>query len=283
VVQRALSFAVLAGVLTCGGNSRAAELQWRDEWPQFRTAEHVATGTMGAAVLTLYLIPRVRPRWGEPVVFDEAVRDGLRAEGRRGRAIAATFSNIAYWVMLIDPIVAQGPAVPLLRGSQEVAAQVTLINLQSLAFSAFMFRVSEALVARARPYVWDCIKETGSAERCRERGVGGTNSFVSGHAAIAATGAALICTNQFHLRIYGSVGGPISCGVGILLAVTAGVGRIISDNHYATDVIAGWLLGTFSGWVLPSLLHYGFDGRGVGEARTSSQSAPIMIGYGNAF
>jgi membrane-associated phospholipid phosphatase len=269
-------------VLLAATTARADDLYWREEWPHFRTAEYVATSTMGASVVALYLMPRVKPRWGAPILFDGPVRDALRASTPRGKSVAATFSTIAYWGMLIEPIVAQGPVVPLLRGSPEVGAQVTLINLQSLALSAFLFRASEVLIARARPYVWECIEREGSAEKCREHGVGGTNSFISGHAAIAATGAALICTNQFHTRMYGSVGGPITCGVGIALAMTAGIGRIVSDNHYATDVIAGWMVGVLSGYLLPSLLHYGFDGEGVGSARTSSTGQPVMISFAGA-
>lgn len=237
---------------------------------------------MGAGVLTLYLMPRVAPRWGAPILFDDAARGAFRGSTPEGRSTAAKLSTVLYWTMLLDPLVMQGPVVPLLRGSSEVAAQVTLINVQSFAFSALMFRLSEVLVARARPYVWDCREKVGSFEQCRERGINGTNSFLSGHAATAATSAALICTNQLHVDIYGRVGGPIACGVGITIAATVGVLRMVSDNHYATDVIAAWALGAFSGWVLPSLLHYGFDGKGVGD-RTGTVSAPITIAYGSAF
>ena len=51
--------------------------------------------------------------------------------------------------------------------------------------------------------------------------------------------------------------------------MTAGVaiGRSITDNHYATDIIAGALVGSLIGWLVPTALHYGFDGRGVGAKK----------------
>jgi len=72
------------------------------------------------------------------------------------------------------------------------------------------------------------------------------------------------------------------CGLGIALGFTAGVGRIVSDNHYATDALVGWLVGAASGFLVPSLLQYGFDDKGVGEARTASSAQPIMFTYAGA-
>jgi hypothetical protein len=82
--------------------------------------------------------------------------------------------------------------VPLARGKSTVAAQTTLINLQSFAISGFVFRVTESTVRRARPSVFACKEQTGSYEDCREGGLANTNSFIAGHVTIAATGAALM-------------------------------------------------------------------------------------------
>ena len=83
---------------------------------------------------------------------------------------------------------------------------------------------------------------------------------------IAATGAALMCTHHGYLRLYGGPWDAIACGLGIAVAGGVGVSRIIVDKHYTTDTIAGITVGTLSGWLMPTLLHYGFDGRGRGTS-----------------
>jgi hypothetical protein len=57
--------------------------------------------------------------------------------------------------------------------------------------------------------------------------------------------------------------------------------RIVYDEHWASDVLVGATVGTLSGYVLPSLLHYGFGGgRAVGELRSGSfWMVPSIVGY----
>ena len=64
-------------------------------------------------------------------------------------------------------------------------------------------------------------------------------------------------------------------------ATTAGVLRIVYDEHWASDVLVGAAVGTVSGYVLPSLLHYGFgNGRAIGEVRSGSMLlVPQVVGY----
>jgi hypothetical protein len=42
-------------------------------------------------------------------------------------------------------------------------------------------------------------------------------------------------------------------GTGLALATTTGVLRVMSDQHYATDVIAGMATGALLGWLVPRL------------------------------
>ena len=261
--------------------ARAGDLEWDERWPRFRVAEHIATGTMAATALTLYLLPAKSPRWGGGVLFDDAVRDALRADTLPGRRLAARISDVAYLTLLVEPIAISGPVVPALRGAADVGAQITLINLEALALTGMVFRLTEIATRRARPYQWDCLQNGRTDEECRQTSVGRTTSFMGGHAGLAATGAALNCVHQLHLHIYGRVGAPIACGTAVALALTAGVGRIVADKHYATDILVGWVVGAASGILVPVLLHYGIDGRGVGDAR--STSAPLIASYGMAF
>jgi membrane-associated phospholipid phosphatase len=55
--------------------------------------------------------------------------------------------------------------------------------------------------------------------------------------------------------------------------VTTGMARLMADKHWASDVVLGWSIGTFSGYVLPSILHYGFGhGHAVGAIQVGELS-----------
>lgn len=259
--------------------ARASELHWNEEWARFRISEHAATaaGALGAGIL--FVLPRTDPRRGGGVLFDDAARDALRAHTWSGRKRAGVIATSAYLALLFHPIVTDGLIVPLSRHSSDVAKQVTFINLESFAFTALVFEISETAVARARPYVWDCIQAGGDVRQCRETARFRTNSFISGHAGIAATGASLTCVTHFRLQPYGSGTAPIACGIAVGLALVAGVGRIVSDDHYLTDVIAGLVVGAAAGFVLPSLLHYGFDGHGPPGAQTDTAATAMSIAF----
>jgi membrane-associated phospholipid phosphatase len=268
VLQRSL--AALAAVIAMASTteSRADELRWREEWPRFRVSEAVATGVSAAGLATLYLVPRQSPTWGEPILFDGAIRNAWKADSDGARNFAQAYSTYFYYGSMAYPLIVD-TSVALARGSSDVAIQTALIDLEVFAATGFVFRISEATVRRARPHVWECIQRTGSTEGCAESGLGGTNSFISGHVAIAAAGAGLMCTHHLNLKLYGSIGSPIACAGAIAGVFAVGYGRIVTDNHYMTDVLSGMVTGGLMGWLIPSLLHYGIDGRGTGKKLTS--------------
>jgi len=60
-----------------------------------------------------------------------------------------------------------------------------------------------------------------------------------------------------HLPLYGGGAGDVAACVGAYgVAATTGVLRVMSDNHYMTDVTVGAVLGTAVGLGVPYLLHY---------------------------
>lgn len=268
VLRRSCAALVAAVTLICTPESRASELRWREEWPRFRVSEGIVTGVSAAGLATLYLTVRLEPTWGEPILFDSAIRNAWKADTQAQKDFAQAYSTYGYYAMMAYPLLVD-TSVAWARGSRDVAVQTALIDLEVFAVTGFFFRITEAVVRRARPHVWECIERTGSFDDCKESGLGGTNSMVSGHVAIAAAGAALMCTNNFNLNLYGKVGTPIVCGAGIATTLAVGYGRIVTDNHYMTDILAGAITGGLAGWLIPSLLHYGLDGRGTGKKVTS--------------
>ena len=63
------------------------------------------------------------------------------------------------------------------------------------------------------------------------------------------------------------------------VSVATGILRVVYDEHWASDVMVGWADGVLSGYVLPSLLHFGFgSGRPVGEIRTGTlRMVPTLL------
>ena len=85
-------------------------------------------------------------------------------------------------------------------------------------------------------------------------------SFYSGHTAFTFATAGLICSHHLNLKLYGG-GAPdiAACATGFAAAAATGTLRMVGDQHYATDVITGALVGTITGLGLPWLLHYRHD------------------------
>lgn len=105
-------------------------------------------------------------------------------------------------------------------------------------------------------------------------------SFYSGHATATATTAGLVCVHHQHLPLFGGGFADLApCLLMIGVSATTGVLRLVYDEHWASDVMVGWADGVLSGYVLPSLLHFGFgSGHPVGEIRTGSlDMAPSLL------
>ncbi len=107
-------------------------------------------------------------------------------------------------------------------------------------------------------------------------------SFYSGHAAATATMAGLTCAHHQHLPLYGGGFADLApCLAMIGVSLGAGATRIMADRHWATDVLTGWTVGALSGYVLPSVLHYGFGGgRPIGEMHVGGAHVmPTPLAY----
>jgi undecaprenyl-diphosphatase len=78
-------------------------------------------------------------------------------------------------------------------------------------------------------------------ERPHQNGRRRTDSFPSGH----TTGAtALALTTAYVLHRHGLISKPQAIALGVGAPVVMGSYRVIADDHWATDVLAGWLLGS---------------------------------------
>lgn len=222
---------------------------WRKEWPEFRTSEGIATVTAGLASLAIVIAgPIDQPRWQGPILFDDAVRDGLRASGTETRR---TYKAVGDWTYRL------GPLLPLAdvflvsaigRKDSKLALNLGGMLVEAYSYSGLFSEISTQLSARKRPY-----------SDCSEGGECDTQSFFSGHSAIAATGAGLMCANHTRIALYGNPALDIgSCVLMSVNAVVTATSRVVADRHYATDVIVGTGFGFAFGYAVPVLLHYSY-------------------------
>lgn len=232
------------------------EIAWDPRWPRFRPAEYVATGVLFAVSAGSFAIRPVPSRWTAPNDLDVAVRDGLRIESERQSGIAKDASDVLITLMF-NHLTADALFVTWWHhGRGSVALEMLLMDAEALALATAVQGLVAGLVSRQRPFGAECVgPEEQQPERC-----GGSyryRSFFSGHSTAAFTSAGLICSHHAHLPLYGGgAADTAACAGAFVTAAAVGALRVVSDQHFATDVLAGATWGTLVGLGLPWLLHY---------------------------
>jgi len=246
----------------------------RPDPPRFTAADYGLTAGLGGIALVSDLLgPPEVSRWRGGVIMDEGMRDSLRLSSSKSRALAADISD--GMVLALQGFVLSDAAV-MAGDASDSGYRVLMVDLQSYAASAALISLAKSLVGRERPFVRDCV---GDDVRCNTRET--HKSFLSGHTAMAFTAAGLVCVHHHELALYGGgVGDSVACGVALGVASTTAILRMMADKHYATDVVAGLAVGTFAGFVLPYLLHYG---DGDYDARSGDASAFPWLSAGGTF
>jgi membrane-associated phospholipid phosphatase len=281
-LARSLGFCLTslsAALLLLAQPARAADparVEWKAEWPRFRTSEAILTGTMLLPIAGALLVyPQPKRNFEGGFLFDDAARDALVLDSRSGRERAATVSDNLYYgigvfPLLVDTFVVTG----LVHGAGDVALEMTAMNLQSYALTGAVALTFQKL-GRVRPVERGCRGDPNYSSKC-DNEVALNQSFVSGHTAIAMTSAGLTCAHHQHLPLYGGGFPDLAiCIATIAGATTSGVLRVMSDNHYTSDVLLGMGLGFASGYVLPNWLHYGF---GSGNEKKGDGLLPVFRG-----
>jgi membrane-associated phospholipid phosphatase len=246
--------------------------------------------TFAAYAINTYWEPQHQPAWRGGILFDNWVRDGLRGRSYSVQHDASTISDVLFKAGVLAPFLVDIWLVGLgVHENADVSLQMFLIDTQSLAIAGVVSLGAERAAGRARPYTTDCGRDgqvrSASGQvlfnSCNNNGED-FQSFYSGHSAAVATMAGLTCVHHQHLPLYGGGFADLApCLVMMGTAVSTGVTRVIADKHWASDVMMGWGVGALSGYVLPSIIHYGFgNGRAAGEIRVGgARAVPILQAY----
>ncbi|MDB5216180.1 MAG: uncharacterized protein JWO86_4107 [Myxococcaceae bacterium] len=277
---RLLPHVLALAIVSLAGRARAADdkVEWHDDWPRFRWTEGVATvGFVGASYAEdRWLTGPDSPHWTGALFPDNQIRGLLRGRSVHVQRVATKYADVGYTTLTLFPYFDVAIALGVHR-SPDVALQMFLIDAQSLSFTGALTLFTKWAVGRQRPYARDCTPGgTVGIHGC------GTSyddiGFFSGHASATFTGAALTCVHHQHLPLYGGgLPDTWACLWAMTGASATAVLRIVSDDHYASDVLVAASVGIVSGYVMPSLLHYGFGRKSKPMRADSTQWMPTLL------
>ncbi len=249
---------------------------WDPTWTKFQPIEVALTGgaLLGTAAIIIFG-SEGKPNWHGPILFDDPVRDAFRGGSAGTRRAAQLVGDLFYYNGLAYPYLVDTVAVTWLgHRAPEVAAQMALMNTEAFAMSGFLSFLSNATIRRERPYARECAADRPDPGFPDCKKLGQSESFYSGHTAIAFTGAALTCMHHANLPLYGEsgTGGLLAC-IGMMAgATTTGVLRLVADKHYVSDVLAGAAIGLAAGFLVP-YLHYHSSARPQADTSATAGSA----------
>lgn len=182
--------------------------------------------------------------WCQINSFDRSMRSWLVRDDRR---TPATLSHV-FSVGIVPVGALTALAVPAIAANHPgYALADAWIVVNSFLLSTAVSDGTKKLVGRRRP-AW-ALGDPGETELGKlEENL----SFYSGDTAWAASVTAS-ATTLAYLRGYSTA--PWILGLGSLFTVTTGALRIAADAHWATDVLAGMVMGGLCGVALPLTLH----------------------------
>jgi hypothetical protein len=284
-------FAAALGFLWIAPASATAtdpdKVEWSPDWARVNIPEVVA-----ALVLTVgdtefedrVPLPN-HASWDKPILFDTWARGVFRGKTASLQQFASTSTNVMYQGGALVPFIVDDYfAAAGLHQNVEVAWQLAVIDFDAFGVAGIVSLAAEHAVGRARPYTLSCVNgyvRDAQGHVLQECGGGNDfRSFFSGHAAATATTAGLVCVHHQHLPLFGGgVADLAPCLFMIAVSAATGVLRLVYDEHWASDVMVGWIDGVLSGYVLPSLLHFGFgDGKPPGQIVAGDlQAVPTLL------
>jgi membrane-associated phospholipid phosphatase len=233
-------------------------LAWDPRWGRFSTGEYVATGVFALISLVTLGFPPFENTWSGTNSFDTGVRNTFRLQDVTDRARARDASDLLLTVMLNQLMVDTLVVTWWGHGKGSTAWQMTMIDIEALALNGSINGLLNVIAGRERPYAAECVGPTETQNRdCT--GSKRYRSYFSGHTSTSFAIAGLLCQHHAHLPIYGGgIEEPIlTCISGFAAASAVGTFRVIADQHFATDALTGAAVGSFTGLLVPWVLHYG--------------------------
>ena len=240
----------------------------RPSGPSIELWEYVVFPAVLAGSLALkFGVNRGAANWLGAARFERDVLDAFAVDSASARD-AWTFAGDVVYIGGVT-YAALAPFTTAAAGRPwSFAGQYGYLHLETLATSAAIVFGLQMLVRRVRPNATGC-KDDDPTTDCS---AGDRESFPGGHTTLAATVAGLSCVHDPRVDLYGSdVAEYGACGLAIAGLTLTTVSRLVTENHYPVDLLAGLGIGLLVGIGLPFLLH---PESGRVETETPERSSP---------
>lgn len=180
---------------------------------------------------------------------EEIARVNIYSVNKFDRSAAYQYSvQAAHWS---DGLLVAGILAPatLYCGSEfrKGSLTVSVMALETILLTAAEIQLVKGLVKRKRPFVYN-----SSAPVSEKRKADATASFFSGHTALTATATMYTATVYTLTHPNRSRDPWIWAGAAAIPAAT-GFLRYKAGKHFPSDIIAGFLVGTLNGILIPQL------------------------------
>ncbi len=250
------------------------------DWAPVQTWQLVAIPAVAATTVGISFLTTDNPRWTGGILFDDSVRDGLRLRSAAARSHASSISDyLLYGVGTLPFLIDAGILTGVVHKRWDLAWQMFVLDAEAITLTSFVDTSTKRIVGRERPSVHEC-QINPTLPDCNASGA--NFSFFSGHMAIASTAATLRCLQHLKLHLYGSgFTDGAACGVAVAAAATTGLLRVMSDQHYLTDVLAGAAVGAGSAFLVYAI-HVRPTSSGQGPIPLSLQVRRDFIGLSYA-
>jgi membrane-associated phospholipid phosphatase len=162
------------------------------------------TGTMLLRVgLGLFVVPQRVDALQGGVLFDDWLRSRVVLGNRGDRDTAILVGDVFYYGSSAYPVVVDlGVAALAVHQSTDVAWQMFWIDAEAFALTGLISTYTQKLMGRNRPFADKCQTDPAYDPDCDDPETR-SQSLISGHTAMAFTGAGLVCTHHAHLPLYG--------------------------------------------------------------------------------
>jgi membrane-associated phospholipid phosphatase len=252
---RAEGSAEPAAVIPSAAPPARHEPRWDPAWSHSNAWDYSLAG-VGAGFIIAYeaFLQPVRPpvRWNSPILFDDAVRKAWMSSNQNTRNTAEDVAWGLWGLQLAYPVLVDVPFA-WTRYSHRLAEDLFWQDAVTLTLAGAVDLGLRDLAGRTRPGAYDCLTQGGS--NCLTD-VESDRSFPGGHTTNSTAASVLTCTQHLYTQLYGGPWDAVVCVTTVASDLTIGVLRVVSDNHWATDQIAGMALGTLIGWGVPYVMHF---------------------------
>jgi membrane-associated phospholipid phosphatase len=163
---------------------------------------------------------------------------------------AGNFSDVPYRIM---PFLPMALGVPLVKNKKwNNAFTLGLIYSEVFFFTKGVTGITKTVAGRTRPYLYNTSFTPEERFLLQQDAPAAMSSFFSGHSSVTFAFAVLL--SKTYTDIYGKNSWSKLIWITSLSAATATAwARVEAGVHYPTDVIAGAIIGSVIGYVIPEL------------------------------